>query len=288
MERQLISLDMTKSVATAKIMPMLRFTKMNGAGNDFILFDNRNGTVVLDRDQIARLCDRHRGIGADGVLVLQNPADHADFQMRYFNADGGEAEMCGNGARCFARFAAKVTGKKNKISFETPAGLISAEVKDELVTLRMTDPTDLRLNLDLCTPPKNKTVHFINSGVPQVVVPVAKIDEVDVRSEGAAIRYDKTFSPNGTNVNFVEPRGPDKIAIRTYERGVEDETLACGTGIVASALISVVTGVCDGPVTVLARGGDELQVGFERAAQGFRNVTLTGPAEFVFEGTIKI
>src|SRR5215831_9153031 len=265
---------------------MVRFTKMNGAGNDFILFDNRAGDVRLDRSQIAHLCDRHRGIGADGILLLEKPTNRADFRMRYFNADGGEAEMCGNGARCFARFANKVAGAKKKISFETPAGVISAELKGDLVTLQMTEPTDLRLNVKLQD--EHKTVHVINSGVPHVVVPVTNLDDADVRREGAAIRYHKMFSPSGTNVNFIEKRGSGKIAIRTYERGVEDETLACGTGIVASALIFGATEACQGPITVLARGGDELQVGFETVAAGFCNVTLTGPAEFVFEGTIEI
>jgi diaminopimelate epimerase len=267
---------------------MLRFTKMNGAGNDFILFDNRTGSIDLDRSQIAQLCDRHRGIGADGILLLERPTNHADFRMRYFNADGGEAEMCGNGARCFARFANKVSEQKPKISFETPAGVISAELKGDLVTLQMTEPTDLGLNIDLPMAAENKTVHFINSGVPHVVIAVAEIDDADVRRDGAAIRHHKMFSPNGANVNFIEKRGPNKIAIRTYERGVEDETLACGTGIVASALIFAATENASGPITVLARGGDELQVGFEKTREQFRNITLTGPAEFVFEGTIQI
>jgi diaminopimelate epimerase len=261
---------------------------MNGAGNDFILFDNRTGSIALDRSQIAQLCDRHRGIGADGVLLLENPTNRADFRMRYFNADGGEAEMCGNGARCFARFANKVAGQKAKISFETLAGVISAELKGDLVTLRMTEPTDLRLNVDLSTPGEKKTVHFINSGVPHVVIPVTKIEEADVRRDGTAIRHHKMFSPNGTNVNFIEKRGPKKIAIRTYERGVEDETLACGTGIVASALMFSASEKSSSPITVLTRGGDELQVGFDKVDEAFRNVTLTGPAEFVFEGTIEL
>jgi diaminopimelate epimerase len=267
---------------------MLRFTKMNGAGNDFILFDNRTGDIHLDRNQIAQLCDRHRGVGADGILLLEEPTNRADFCMRYFNADGGEAEMCGNGARCFARFANKVDGQNREVSFETPAGVISAELKGNLVTLRMTEPTDQRLNVDLPMTAENKIVHFINSGVPHVVIPVSKIDDADVRRDGAAIRHHKMFSPNGTNVNFIEKRGPNKIAIRTYERGVEDETLACGTGIVASALIFAASEKSSSPITVLARGGDELQVGFEKVEGGFRNVTLTGPAEFVFEGTIEI
>ena len=267
---------------------MLRFTKMDGAGNDFILIDNRAGDVDLDRSQIARLCDRHRGIGADGILLLESPADHADFRMRYFNADGGEAEMCGNGARCFARFAQKTAGAEDKISFETPAGVISAQVAGDLVTLQMTEPTDLRVNLPLQIGAQKRMVHFINSGVPHVVVPVAQLRDVDASGEGSAIRHHEAFSPKGANVNFIEKRGSDRIAVRTYERGVEDETLACGTGVVASALVFAITENAKAPITVIARGGDELRVGFEKIGEQFGKVTLTGPAEFVFEGTIEI
>src|SRR5437660_9409519 len=142
---------------------------MNGAGNDFILIDNRMGDVRLDRSQIARLCDRHRGIGADGVLLLEKPGNRADFRMRYFNADGGEAEMCGNGARCFARFANKVAAAKEKISFETPAGIIGARLHGESVTLEMSEPKGLRLSIELVASGQKQLVHFINSGVPHVV-----------------------------------------------------------------------------------------------------------------------
>ena len=279
---------MTTITAAATILTVLHFTKMNGAGNDFILIDNRTGHVHLDRPQIARLCDRHRGIGADGILLLEKASNHANFRMRYFNADGGEAEMCGNGARCFARFANKVAGRKEKISFETPAGVISAKLAGDLVTLQMTEPTDLRLKTTLRVMDENKTVHFINSGVPHVVIPVLQLDDVDVQGAGSAIRHHKMFSPKGTNVNFLEKRGPKQIAVRTYERGVEAETLACGTGIVASALIFAATENAASPITVIARGGDELRVGFEKSDTAFRNVTLTGPAEFVFEGSIEI
>jgi diaminopimelate epimerase len=279
---------MTTGRAAAKITIMLRFTKMNGAGNDFILIDNRAGDIRLDRSQIARLCDRHRGIGADGILLLEKPSNRADFRMRYFNADGGEAEMCGNGARCFARFANKIAGAQKKISFETPAGVIAADSVNDLVTLQMTEPTDLRINMKLPVTDAGKTVHFINSGVPHVVIPVSRVDDVDVSREGSAVRYHKMLSPNGANVNFIEKRGPNKIAVRTYERGVEDETLACGTGVVASALIFAIIEKANGPITVIARGGDELQVGFEKNDNQFRSVTLTGPAEFVFEGSIEI
>jgi diaminopimelate epimerase len=267
---------------------MLRFTKMDGAGNDFILIDNRAGDIHLNGSQIAQLCDRHRGIGADGILLLENPSDHADFRMRYFNADGGEAEMCGNGARCFARFANNVARAEGKISFETPAGVISAELAGDLVTLQMTEPTDLRLSVPLQIGAHKKIVHFINSGVPHVVVPVSQVGDVDVSREGSALRHHEAFSPKGANVNFIEKRGAHTIAVRTYERGVEDETLACGTGVVASALIFAATENVKGPIAVIARGGDELRVGFEMVDKQFRSVTLTGPAEFVFEGTIEI
>jgi len=267
---------------------VLRFTKMNGAGNDFVMIDNRAGDVRLRPEEIVRICDRHRGVGADGILLLEKGSNGADFRMRYYNRNGGEAEMCGNGARCFARFANKVADAPAKISFQTPAGLIRGELHGELVTLQMSEPKDLRLNIDLVANGAREHVHFINSGVPHVVIPVERIDDVDVRREGAAIRYHQMFSPKGANVNFIEKRGTTKIAVRTYERGVEDETLACGTGVVAAALIFAATENFDGPIGVLVRGGNELKVGFDKIDNQFRNVTLTGPAEFVFEGTIEL
>jgi diaminopimelate epimerase len=267
---------------------MLRFTKMNGAGNDFVMIDNRAGDVRLQPEQIVRICDRHHGVGADGILLLEKGSNGADFRMRYYNRDGGEAEMCGNGARCFARFAKKVAGAPERISFQTPAGLIGARLHGDLVTLNMSDPTDLRLNLRLQIDGEDAVVHYINSGVPHVVVPVARLDVVHVFTQGAAIRRHKKFSPQGANVNFIEKRGAQKILVRTYERGVEDETLACGTGVVASALIFAVTEKVDGPVRVTVRSGSELSVDFKRAGNQFRNVTLTGPAEFAFEGTIEV
>lgn len=267
---------------------MLRFTKMNGAGNDFVLIDNRLGDLRLAADQIAKICDRHRGIGADGVLVLERAANGADFRMRYYNADGGEAEMCGNGARCFARYASRVAGPREELSFETPAGVIGARLQGELVRLEMSEPKDLRLGITISWPEGEIAAHFINSGVPHVVVPVNDLEKMDVRGLGSAIRRNDLFAPRGANVNFLEERGERQISIRTYERGVEDETLACGTGVVASALIFAVTRNVAGPIGVLVRGGNELQVGFTKEGDQFKNVTLTGPAEFVFEGTIEV
>jgi diaminopimelate epimerase len=267
---------------------MLRFIKMNGAGNDFVMIDNRLGDLRLAPKQIAKICDRHRGVGADGVLVLERAANGADFRMRYYNADGGEAEMCGNGARCFARYASKIAGPMDELSFETPAGVIGAALQGESVCLQMSDPKDLRLWMRIPLPDRQVSAHFVNSGVPHVVVPVMDLDEVDVRGLGAALRRHEMFAPKGANVNFIKKQGTKQIAIRTYERGVEDETLACGTGVVASALIFSMLKQIDGPIGVLVRGGNELQVGFDKTGDQFRNVTLTGPADFVFEGTIEV
>ena len=267
---------------------MLRFTKMNGAGNDFVLLDNRGGDIRLEPKQISRICDRHRGVGADGILLLEKAANGADFRMRYYNADGGEAEMCGNGARCFARFVDRVAGAREKITFETPAGVIGARLHGDLVTLTMSDPVDMRLNMPLQIDGEDAVVHYINTGVPHVVVPVSRVDVVHVVTQGAAIRRHEKFSPAGANANFMEKRGANKIAIRTYERGVENETLACGTGVVASALIFAATENVDGPIGVLVRGGNELTVGFTKHGDHFHEVTLTGPADFVFEGTIEV
>jgi diaminopimelate epimerase len=267
---------------------MLRFTKMNGAGNDFVMIDNRAGDLRLGTEQVARICDRHRGVGADGILVLERPTNGADFRMRYYNADGSEAEMCGNGARCFARYASHVAGPVEKLSFETPAGVIGANLQGELVCLQMSEPKDLRLGIKIALRDQVLDAHFVNSGVPHVVIPVEDLEKVDVRGSGSEIRHHELFSPQGANANFLKRRGDRQISIRTYERGVENETLACGTGVVASALIFAAIERVDGPIGVLVRGGNELKVGFEKTGEQFKNVTLTGPADFVFEGTIDL
>jgi diaminopimelate epimerase len=267
---------------------MLKFTKMNGAGNDFVMLDNLDGSLKLGGAQIASLCDRHRGVGADGVLIVEKPANGADFRMRYYNADGGEAEMCGNGARCFARYASRLTGRDGAINFETQAGVIRAECEGDLVRLAMSDPRGLAPGTELATPQGKRVVHFVNTGVPHAVVYVDDLEWTDVRGLGAALRYHDHFQPKGTNANFAKITGPGEVSIRTYERGVEDETLACGTGVVAVALITAETAGAASPVSVKVRGGDVLRVGFEKIDGAYRNVTLTGPADFVFDGQIGI
>src|SRR5580693_2830749 len=172
---------------------MLTFTKMNGAGNDFVLLDNRSGSLRLDAKAIERICDRHRGVGADGVLVVENPANGADFQMRYYNSDGGEAEMCGNGARCFARFADKVAGPFSELSFETPAGIIRAKLNGEQVTVNLSAPHGLALNRKLQVQGKELTVHLLNTGVPHAVIMVDNLETAPVYELGKAIRYHPEF-----------------------------------------------------------------------------------------------
>jgi diaminopimelate epimerase len=272
---------------------LLHFYKMNGAGNDFIVIDNRDLSIHLDKESIAALCDRHRGIGADGLLAVEPATQGADFKFRYYNADGGEAEMCGNGARCFGRFTAHLGEEiPGRVTFETIAGTLAAEMVGENVRIAMSEPKDLKLDTEVSIPGLDAVIHSLNTGVPHAVAFVAKradFDQFDVRSHGRAIRRHEFFAPAGTNANFVHVITPGHIAIRTYERGVEDETLACGTGMVASALIHHLLSGAPSPVKVDVAGGDTLEIGFENSnGQFFTNVTLTGPADFVFEGEIEI
>ncbi len=279
-------------------MQKLSFTKMNGAGNDFVVLDNRAGEPALDAPAIARLCDRHRGVGADGVLLVETPAAEtgAEFRMRYFNADGGEADMCGNGARCFARYAARLTGNvgpRDAMTFQTGAGLIRARFDGELVHLEMSLPTG-GADLGALTLDDGATLaqtYFLNTGVPHVVVPVDDVEAIDVHPVGRAVRYHRKFAPKGTNANFIEPYSMSEIILRTYERGVEGETLACGTGATASALVHAEMNnlLGTGSVAVRVRSGDVLRIGFERLGPfEFRGVTLGGPADFVFSGEIAL
>lgn len=264
---------------------MLKFTKMNGAGNDFVLVDNRAGSLHLSREAIARLCDRHRGIGADGLIAVEAPETSADFRMRYYNADGGEAEMCGNGARCFARFARPFT-EGDAISFETLAGVITARFRGEEVELAMSEPLDLRLDQSIEADGHTFTVHSVNTGVPHAVIFTDKLEGVPILDWGAALRYHPTFAPKGTNANFVQQLSGSDLAIRTYERGVEGETLACGTGVVAAAIVAHAARGLSSPVRLLVKGGEYLTVAFESEGDAYRQVTLTGPAEAVFDGEV--
>jgi diaminopimelate epimerase len=269
---------------------LLHFYKMNGAGNDFVVIDNRDLSADLTKDQIEGLCDRHRGIGADGLLAVEPAENGADFKFRYYNADGGEAEMCGNGARCFGRFtAALMEGDADRVTFETIAGTLAAELVDDEVRIAMSEPKDMKIDTGVKIPDLNAALHFINTGVPHVVAFVADLPGTEVVRHGATIRYHQAFAPAGTNANFATVLAPGHIAIRTYERGVEDETLACGTGMVACALMHHLLDGAPSPIKVDVKGGDTLEIGFEKTGEStFQNVTLTGPADFVFEGDIEV
>ncbi len=270
-------------------MDNVPFVKMTGAGNDFVVFDNRALNRSLSRDQIARICDRHFGIGADGVLAVE-PADSADadFRMRYYNADGGEAEMCGNGARCFARFVHPLRrAQAEQVRFTTPAGLITGEYLTDEVRIGMTPPTETKLRQRADFGWGEIEYHFMNTGVPHTVVYVADIEAVDIVGQGRAIRRSDLF-PRGTNVNFVQVGDSGLLVVRTYERGVEDETLACGTGVVASALLSHLVRRLPLPLSLKVRGGDVLTVNARVEGEGFTQVTLAGPATEVFSGEIRL
>jgi len=266
---------------------LLEFTKMNGAGNDFILVDNRPGAVPLSRDQIVRLCDRHRGVGADGVVILVPCASgKADWAWEFFNSDGSIGEMCGNGSRCFARFVQQRTGLKDTLTFETLAGVITARFQGGLVSVNLTSPVDLRLDQRVPLAEGVQSIHSVNTGVPHAVLFVPDADQALVLKLGPEIRRHAHFAPRGTNVNFVQVLGPGSIRVRTFERGVEGETLACGTGVTASALISARVHGFGSPVKVRVQGGEDLEVSFREREGQFTEVCLTGPAEFAFEGRI--
>lgn len=268
----------------------LDFVKMSGAGNDFILMDNRDGRIALTREQVARLCHRQFGIGADGIMLLVPcQSGKADWAWTFYNSDGSDAEMCGNGARCFARFTRRITGwSRPELSFESLAGIIRATFDGDRVTIQLTAPHGLRLNESVPTRSGHVTVHSLNTGVPHAVVYVPDADQAMVQELGSELRHHAHFAPRGTNVNFAQVKGPGHIRVRTYERGVESETLACGTGVTASALITAMILGFPSPVRVQVQGGDELIITFRQHDGDFEAVCLNGPATFVFEGRIEV
>jgi len=264
----------------------LKFVKMSGAGNDFVVADNRDGQFRAEPSLVARICDRRFGVGADGLLLVE-PSKTADFFMRYYNADGSEAEMCGNGARCIARFySERCDTAKSELKFETRAGLIEATVGGDHVLLKMSKPHDVRLRQSIHLKSGPREYHFINTGVPHAVFFTDNADREMVQDVGAEIRHHKDFAPRGTNVDWVQRLGGNAIRVRTYERGVEAETLACGTGVVASGIIAHLVHNVPLPVKVTVQSGRVLEVNCSRNGNDFHDVTLAGPAEYAFEGTL--
>ena len=271
-------------------MKKVPFHKIQGNGNDFILIDNRRNILKGRnlRDLARHVCHRNRSVGADGLIVIVPPSSRkiASFRWRFFNADGSEAEMCGNGSRCAARFAVIRKIAPKKMAFETLAGVVHAEVKKDTVRVQLTGAAGLRMNVPVPLAAGTRTGHFIDTGVPHVVYVSRDLEAEDVQGTGRATRYHEMFKPAGTNVNFIQFDGPHRLRIRTYERGVEGETLACGTGSVAAALVASVIGAVRSPVTVLTRGGDRLIVSFKRDGAGFTDLHLEGEAVVVCEGTL--
>lgn len=256
----------------------IKFYKYQGAGNDFVMIDDRQKNLKLSTANINFLCDRHFGIGADGLIVLQND-EIADFKMIYYNSDGNESTMCGNGGRCLAQFAHDLSVKTNEMNFNAIDGLHQAKILPNQVALQMIDVEKVE---------NFEHYQFLNTGSPHHISFQKNIDALDVKTLGREIRYGAPYFEEGSNVNFVEISGANQLKIRTYERGVEDETLACGTGVTAAAIAAYEKGVVNElPIKVKALGGD-LEVNFEKRNDTYQNVWLTGPAKFVFEGTIEI
>ncbi len=270
----------------------ISFFKMTGSGNDFIIVDNRNKLLDVETaKQLAqKACRRKLSIGADGLILIEND-DEVDFSWVFFNSDGSIAEMCGNGARCAARFCyLKGIVQTEKMTFRTIAGLIDAEVMDSRVKVKIPEVRDIELDIALDLGNGNfLPVHFINTGVPHVVVFLESLQELesfDVVNLGRLIRFHERFQPAGTNVNFVFAESTDRVHIRTYERGVEDETLACGTGSIAAAILGSAKNILKSPVSVHTRSGEVLKVYFEGENAKFHDVYLEGPALVAYEGVM--
>jgi diaminopimelate epimerase len=270
-------------------------TKMNGSGNDFVMIDNRDAALKLTAEQIVRLCDRRRGVGADG-LILIDPAEGYDFHMTFYNADGSPAEMCGNGACCSAHFAASLgAGRRGPdataLRFLTGSGEVGASVRGDRVSVRLMDARAMRRDVTVEVAPPGAAVHFMTVGTRHAVVPVPDAEALtddDVMEWGRSLRHDPAFAPQGANVNFASIAGDGRIVLRTYEKGVEAETHACGTGSIAAAVLFAHEGKLSGTVRILQRSGEELRTSFDLVEDGARNVFLDAPVAVNFVATTEI
>ncbi|HEU4789863.1 MAG TPA: diaminopimelate epimerase [Flavobacterium sp.] len=258
----------------------LEFYKYQGAGNDFVMIDNRSGFFPKENTQlIAHLCDRRFGIGGDGLILLENDSD-TDFKMVYYNSDGNQSSMCGNGGRCLVAFAKDLEVIEDKTTFIATDGLHHASFEDNgLVSLQMIDVPTIDIKKDHS---------FLNTGSPHHVQMVEDLEHYNIKAEGAAIRYGEMYGAAGSNINFVKKIDDTTFRLRTYERGVEDETLACGTGATAVAIAMNATGQTNATAINVNVEGGKLVVSFDKGENGFTNVFLKGPAEFVFKGTIEV
>lgn len=270
-------------------MDKIPFMKLSGAGNDFVIINNLNQIVDSTDPEfmnfVSKVCQRRMSVGADGVLLVEKAKD-VDFRMRYFNADGGEVETCGNGARCIAKFSYLNGIVSEKMQFLTNAGIYEAEVVSDNVKVRMSDPEDIRINVPLKLADGVHNVGFANSGVPHVVFFVDDLETTDVFDLGQQTRYHEDFKPAGTNANFIRIHSQELLEIRTYERGVENETLACGTGSIASAIVSASIGKVTSPVSVKTASGVILKIHFDLVNEEAKNVYLEGDARVIFAGEL--
>ena len=263
----------------------ISFWKMHACSNDFILIDAHSRQLdSFSSDRVKEMCLRHRGIGSDGLILIQ-PSQGADFKMSFYNPDGTEANMCGNGARCAARLAYDLHIAPPHMTIETQAGVIHAEIVSKDVLLYLPAPCDWRLTRTLKLSGDIIHYSFVNIGVPHVVVETVDLRQVDVSKLGAEIRHHKEFAPEGTNVNFMKVTGLHSFELRTYERGVEGETFSCGTGIAACGVIAGRLGKVDSPVQVKCAGSDTVSLNFKITERGAENVTLQSPALYVFKGS---
>jgi diaminopimelate epimerase len=266
-------------------MKKIPFAKLTGAGNDFVLIDNRSGIIRAPNSLAKRLCDRRFGIGADGLILLEK-SRVADYRMKYYNSDGSYGGMCGNGGRCIALFAFLHGIAGDRCRMEALDYVYEAEIRGETVRLKMKDPINFRSGLAANLGENTYQCYSLDTGAPHAVVFTENLEELDVARLGKTLRHHALFLPEGTNVNFVRKAGEDRLEVRTYERGVEAETLACGTGSIASAVVaSIVYGMVF-PIEIVARSGDVLRVHSIREGEKITNVILEGPAKILFSGNV--
>lgn len=270
---------------TGKNPKMIEFYKMSGSGNDFIIIDNRDLSLNADNlpDFVRAVCRRQISVGADGVVLIE-PSNKADFKWQFFNSDGSAAEMCGNAARCIARLASLQGISGEKLSFETIAGIVNAEVHENIPKVKLTDPSPVILGKKIALAGREFVLDIVNTGVPHAVNFVDNIETCPVSDWGRKIRRHEYFQPKGTNVNVAAVLDRHKIKVRTYERGVEDETLACGTGAVAAVLAAAERGLVDSPVDAIVRSGETLRIYFARKGDRFGEVYLEGKVKIVYRG----
>jgi diaminopimelate epimerase len=268
-------------------MKGIQFTKMVASGNDFVVLDNRLGKYSNHGYSFAELarkvCARKNCVGADGLLVIED-SRNGDFRMRIFNPDGSEVDMCGNGSRCAALYAVENGIASKDVRIETRAGMIDAEVIGLRVKVKLTDPKNIKLNKNIKLGKKGRKVHYVNTGVPHAVTFFDNLKNIDVTGMGSALRYHKSFKPKGTNADFVKIRGLKEIEVRTYERGVEAETEACGTGAAASAVVSNMIFGLKPHIDVITKSGEVLRVYFDISKKKIKNVYLEGEAKVVYKG----